>query len=81
MSFASRRASLAGLQRRLAKFEARLGDHSNRNAPGWFDHWSRKAIGILNGEERGRIPIEFWDAIDVELVDRAPSRIVADNDD
>jgi hypothetical protein len=81
VTFASRRLSVGNLQRRLAKIEERLDDRSNPNAPRWFEHWGQKAMGILSGQQHGRIPIEFWDAVNGDVADSEPSGIAADNEE
>ncbi len=56
---------MSNLRRRLHKLEARLTDSSGLvpNSQAWLDYWHIKAARILDGEDPGKIPIEYFDAI------------------
>jgi hypothetical protein len=60
--------SASSLRRRLQRIESQLADNGRFNSRThvWFENWEQKAIKILNEQERGCIPIEFWDAVDVD---------------
>jgi hypothetical protein len=69
---------MSNLRRRLHKLEARLTDSSGLvpNSQAWLDYWHVKAARILDGEDPGKIPIEYFDAIIAagEKRDRAQGR-------